>query len=338
MMYNGTMSMSFHRLNYPAHVLGKNYNHGTLKWTRIIPALATTRSSDFVHTNESENALKCGRNYVPNMSLPNKASSTNSMLNQANTIGIIGGVSADSTLNFLHKLVKWGSKEGNVWLPFMLCSDPQLTEELLIYERSYFPSLYTRIRPSNLDHTKIVANLNCKRVFLEQGGARCLVMPCNLLHCWHDDVSKECSVSILHMGECVAKELKEAKLRPLETGSPLRIGVVATDAVLKSGFYQEKLQNEGFEVVLPDKATMEHTIRPAIEALDRKDIEGARTLLRIALQVLLVRAVNMVIIASHDMLELLPPDDPLLKKCVDPIDALVRSTIRWAQSVERGSY
>ncbi|KAL2926230.1 Aspartate racemase, partial [Bienertia sinuspersici] len=304
-------------LNYPAHVLGKNYNHGTLKWTRIIPALATTRSSDFVHTSESENALKCGRNYVPNMSLPNKASSTNSMLNQANTIGIIGGVSADSTLNFLHKLVKWGSKEGNVWLPFMLCSDPQLTEELLIYERT---------------------NLNCKRVFLEQGGARCLVMPCNLLHCWHDDVSKECSVPILHMGECVAKELKEAKLRPLETGSPLRIGVVATDAVLKSGFYQEELQNEGFEVVLPDKATMEHTIRPAIEALDRKDIEGARTLLRIALQVLLVRAVNMVIIASHDMLELLPPDDPLLKKCVDPIDALVRSTIRWAQSVERGSY
>lgn len=78
-------------------------------------------------------------------------------------------------------------------------------------------------------------------------------------------------------------------------------------------------------------------MRPAIEALDRKDIEGARNLLRIALQVLLVRAVNMVIIASHDMRELLPPDDPLLKKCIDPIDALVRSTIRWAQSVERGS-
>ncbi|KAK9281397.1 hypothetical protein L1049_004297 [Liquidambar formosana] len=54
--------------------------------------------------------------------------------------------------------------------------------------------------------------------------------------------------------------------------------------------------------IYQDKATMEHTVIPAIEALDRKDMEGARNLLRIALQVLLVRAVNTVILASDDML------------------------------------
>lgn len=42
---------------------------------------------------------------MPNMSLPNKDFSTNTVLNQANAIGIIGGVSIDSTSNFLHKLV-----------------------------------------------------------------------------------------------------------------------------------------------------------------------------------------------------------------------------------------
>ena len=46
------------------------------------------------------------------------------------------------------------------------------------------------------------------------------------------------------MGESVARELKEAKLKPPEAGSLLRIGVLATDANLKAGFYQEKLQNE----------------------------------------------------------------------------------------------
>ncbi|CAO2813984.1 unnamed protein product [Amaranthus hypochondriacus] len=328
--------MSFHSLNYQAHILGKTHKHGTLKSTRTIPALATP-ASIHVHISESDNSLKCGSNYVPNLSLPNKDSSTSLMLNQVNTIGIIGGVSVDSTLNFLNKLVQWGSKEGKDGPPLILCSDPQLTKELLVYERSSLPPLYTRVRPSILDHTRILANLKGKRKFLEQGGAQCVVMPCHLLHSWHDEICEESSVPILHMAECVAKELKEAKLKPLETGSPLRIGVVATDAVLKSGFYQEKLQNEGFEVVLPDKATMEHTILPAIDAIDRKDIEGARNLLRIALQVLLVRAVNMVIIGSHDMRDILPPDDPLLKKCVDPIDALVRSTLRWAhppQSLE----
>lgn len=93
---------------------------------------------------------------------------------------------------------------------------------------------------------------------------------------------------------------------------------------------------QGFEVVVPDKATMEHTVVPAVEALIRNDIEGAQNLFRIALQVLLVRAVNTIILASDEMQDLLPPDDPLLKKCVDPMDALVRSTIKHARSAERG--
>lgn len=94
---------------------------------------------------------------------------------------------------------------------------------------------------------------------------------------------------------------------------------------------------QGFEVILPDKDTMEHTIIPSIEAMSKKDIEGARNLLRVALQVLLMRAVNTIIIASDDMRALLPHDDPLLKKCVDPLDSLARSTIKLAQSTIKAS-
>ena len=82
----------------------------------------------------------------------------------------------------------------------------------------------------------------------------------------------------------------------------------------------------------PDKATMEHTVIPAIEALKRKDMEGACNLLRIALQVLLVRAVSSIVLASHDMWDILPQDDPLLKKCINPMDALARSTVKWVKS------
>lgn len=95
-----------------------------------------------------------------------------------------------------------------------------------------------------MDHKLIVDNLRQKRVFLEKSGARCIVMPCHISHSWHDDISHGCSVSFLNMAECVAKELSEAKMRPLEAGSPLRIGVLATSAILEAGFYQEKLENE----------------------------------------------------------------------------------------------
>ncbi|BAT91544.1 broad specificity amino-acid racemase RacX [Vigna umbellata] len=251
---------------------------------------------------------------------------------QGSTVGIIGGVSVDATLKFLRKLVELSSEDGGNSIPFVLCSDPLFSKELLSFERSYFVSSTSRAENLKLDSSPIVESLRNKRVFLENSGASCIVMPCNVSHSWYEQVCEGCSVPVLHMAECVAKELKEAKLKPLEAGSPLRIGVLATNATLAAGFYKEKLQNEGFEVVLPDRATMEHTVIPAIEALNRKDMEGACNLLRIALQVLLVRAANSVILASDDMRDLLPPDDPLLKKCVDPMDALARSTVKWVKS------
>lgn len=80
---------------------------------------------------------------------------------------------------------------------------------------------------------------------------------------------------------------------------------------------------------------MEHILVPAIGALRRGDIEGARILLRIAIHALLIRAVSAVIIASDDLQCLLPNDDPLQKKCIDPMEALARSTIKWATSAQK---
>ncbi|XP_027339856.1 uncharacterized protein LOC113853604 [Abrus precatorius] len=258
--------------------------------------------------------------------------SVSPFVSQGNGVGIIGGVSVDTTLKFLRKLVELSSEDGGNSIPFVLCSDPLLSKDLLSHERSYIVSTTSKVESLKVDSSSIVQTLRNKRVFLENSGARCIVMPCNVSHSWYEQVSEGCSVPFLHMAECVAKELKEAKLKPLEAGSPLRIGVLATNAILAAGFYKQKLQNEGFEVVLPDRATMEHTVIPAIEALNRKDMEGACNLLRIALQVLLVRAASSVVLASDDMQDLLPPNDPLLKKCTDPMEALARSTIKCVKS------
>lgn len=93
---------------------------------------------------------------------------------------------------------------------------------------------------------------------------------------------------------------------------------------------------QGFEVVFLDKATVEHTMIPALEALTRKDFEGAQNLFKIALQVLLMRAVNRVVLASDHLEQLLPLSDPLRKKCIDPMDALARSSLEYARPAETG--
>ncbi|PHT47546.1 hypothetical protein CQW23_11754 [Capsicum baccatum] len=329
------MMMSFNSLNYPTCTLALMSSHYSHNRTRKGPVLATPPSSIISQTEESRNLA----NSMGNSPLDTSSKRPDSavLLTQENAVGIIGGLSIGTTLNFVSKLVTWSSKDERNGLPFVLCSDPALSKELSFHERGSSSLFLGKNENLLKDHVPIVENLRRKRIFLEKSGARCIVSPCHISHSWHDEVAQGSSVPVLHMGECVAKELKEANLRPLEAGSTLRIGVLASDSTLSAGFYQEKLQNEGFEVVLPDKATMEHTVIPSMEALNRNDIEGAQNLFRIALQVLLVRAVNTVIIASDDMRDLLPPDDPLLKKCVDPMDALARSTVKFVQSVERNA-
>ncbi|KAK9268327.1 hypothetical protein L1049_000075 [Liquidambar formosana] len=322
-MFDGGMAVSFHKLNCPPILAGNTNKTRTQYRTRSNPSVAMLQSSILVQSDGGGN-----------MPESKKISSSGTTLTGcSNTVGILGGVSVFSTLIFLEKLVWWSSRDSEECLPFVVCNDPALNRELQFH--SSFPSLDRKNARIQLNHGPIVDNLRCKRAFLEQSGARCIVMPCHLSHAWHGEISEGCSLPFLHVGECVARELKEAKLKPLEAGTDVRIGVLATDATLKAGFYQEKLQDQGFEVVLPDKATMEHIVIPTIESLNRKDIEGARNLLRVAIHVLLVRAVNTVILASDEMQGLLPRDDPLLKKCINPMDALARSTIKWAQSTEK---
>lgn len=235
--------MSFHSLKYPSHMLGNVRKHRTLYRTKQNPILAVPPSSTVLHPDESGNLPESKKNSGSGAA-STSSDSASLFISQTTTVGIIGGVSVDSTLNFLKKLVQWSSKDGQDSLPFVLCSDPVLNTQLLSHERSYIPLLSSKRESSRIDHTPIVGNLQNKRAFLERSGAQCIVMPCHISHSWYDEISSGCSVPFLHIGECVARELKNAKLKPLEAGSPLRIGVLGTNATLRAGFYQEKLQRE----------------------------------------------------------------------------------------------
>ncbi|KAL5768975.1 hypothetical protein ACOSP7_015526 [Xanthoceras sorbifolium] len=329
-MFDGGMIMSFHALNCPPALLcnvNKTRYRTRSSSPEVVPlSLLMAQAVESGNFPESRKISGTG-------AILKKRRWHKPLLNQANTVGIIGGASVSTTIIFLEKLFLWSTRDVGKCLPFVVCSDPSLNEELISHISLH--SLKTGTSQIILNHTTVVENLQRKRAFLEKSGARCLVMPCDILHIWHAEISEGFSLPFLHVGECVARELKEAKLKPLEAGSGVRIGVLATDGILSAGFYQEKLQGQGFEVVLPDKATMEHILIPAVESMNKRDMEGAQNLLRIGIQVLLVRAVNVVVLASDEMRGILPHDDPLLKKCIDPMDALARSTIMWARSIKK---
>ncbi|KAK7347488.1 hypothetical protein VNO80_22019 [Phaseolus coccineus] len=312
--------MSVQILNHPPFLTGDAFRKRTQTLCR-----AKSNSSTGLQLSSEEN----GKYAEPDNSLM-RCESSGSLLSQPNTVGVIGGVSVLSTLIFLEKLACWGSRNGRECPPFVVSSDPVLSKVLSL--RGPLPSARSRIDRIKLNEDLVIDNLRSKRNFLQQSGAQGLAMPCHLSHAWHSEISEDSSLPFLHVGDCVAMELKNAKLKPIHAACTVRIGLLTTDSAFVASYYQEKLQSQGFEVVLLDKATEEHVLVPAIEALYRKDIEGARNLLRIAIHVLLVRAVNLVLLASDDLLGVLPHNDPLLRKCIDPMDALARSILHWAET------
>lgn len=248
-MLDVILTMSFQTLNYPSHTFGFVNTPKILSKARSPLAQAIPPSTVILNADGSGKFPDDKKHYGSNLT-SGTAESASPWVSQENVVGIIGGVSVDVTLKFLRKLVELSSQNdgGGDSLPFVLCSDPLLSKELLFYEKSHF-QLGSRSKAESLkllDSSPIVHNIRNKRVFLENSGARCIVMPCHISHSWYEELSKDCSIPFLHMGECVARELKEAKLKPLEAGSPLRIGLLATNATVAAGFYQEKLQNQVF--------------------------------------------------------------------------------------------
>lgn len=242
-MFDVILTMSFQTLNYPSQTFGHVNKPRNLYKARSFQVQAIPPSSIILNADE-------GGKFHDNKKLYGSSLTSGKVeLESTTPLGIIGGASVDATLKFLRKLVDLSSEDGegdSNSLPFVLCSDPLLNKELLSHEKSHFLSGRSKADSLKVDSSAIVHSIRNKRVFLENSGAACIVMPCHISHSWYEEVSKECSVPFLHMAECVAMELKEAKLKPLEAGSPLRIGLLATNATLAAGFYQEKLQNQVF--------------------------------------------------------------------------------------------
>lgn len=304
----------------PVHFLKVFHRHSTFTKSRPSCSVTNSSPSSLLINNNFANGKVAGSKNPETTSTTTRGAFEDAPLKfPNNTVGIIGGVSTGCTLHFLHKLVDLSSQDGGEAIPFIVCNDP-------IFNINNLPD-------STSQRKLIVEKLKERRMFLEKCGACCIVMPCHSLQEWYEEIGTDSSVPFLHISDYVAKELKTANLKPVEGGSNVRIGLLSSDSSLSTQFYQDKLQNEGFEVIYPDKATMDHAVLPAVAAFRRNDMEGARNLLRIAIHVLLVKAVNAVVFASHDLAQILPHDDPLLKNCIDPIESLARQTVRWARSV-----
>jgi len=82
-------------------------------------------------------------------------------------------------------------------------------------------------------------------LILQEAGAEMLMMPCNTAHAYHERLSAELRIPVLHMPEICCRVLKEKNIR--------KAGLLATDGTVKTGIYQKAASKYGIELFVPDE-------------------------------------------------------------------------------------
>jgi aspartate racemase len=155
-------------------------------------------------------------------------------------IGLIGGMSWYSTRTYyehINRLVQARVGQGS--------SAPMVIESLNFAELS---RLSTDAEWSHAAKTLAAA---AKR--LEKAGATAILIGANSMHKVYDQVAKAVDVPIIHIAECVAERMAQAKVK--------RAALLGTRNVMLESFYRQKLIARDIELLPPEL--------PFVETLDR---------------------------------------------------------------------
>mgnify|MGYP001811909030 CR=1 FL=1 len=146
------------------------------------------------------------------------------------TVGVLGGMGPDATVDFMSKVIAATS-----------ASSDQDHIRMLVDHNPHVPDRSAAITQGIGDPGSVLAGM---AKHLQDVGADFLVMPCNTAHAFQRDI--EAAIDIPYVS--IIDETIAA-CRGIDT-----IGVLATVGCKASGIYQEALAAENVSVVLPDDA------------------------------------------------------------------------------------
>ncbi len=222
------------------------------------------------------------------------------------TVGIIGGLGPETTAEFYLEVI-FGCYQRNKENrpPILVWNIPmnyKIEEDLLIRatgERRYLPYLLEAARK------------------LEAAGASFLVVPCNSVHIFIDEIRNAVRIPVLSIVEETAAFLKSRKMN--------RVGVLATQSSLNNKLYETALESEGITQVIPDgsdQAGVGEIIDRIV--LNRHSDADREQLLR-TIGKLTEKDVDAVILACTDLQLLAPKHDGL--DIFDTMKILAEATV-----------
>lgn len=222
------------------------------------------------------------------------------------TVGIIGGLGPEATAKFYLEIVS-------------ACSDldEQSHPPILIYNVPLLLQLEKECIVKAKNEEKCLPFLIQAAKILEKGGADFLVMPCNSLHIFIEEIRKAVKIPVLSIVEETVKFLKKQNIKD--------VGILATSITINRGLYKLKLNDHVIKEVVPDSQDQAKLGQIIYNLVIGHYTDTDKQALDKITDSLIRKGAESIILACTD-LQLLTPQHPKIK-IYDTMQILVNSTI-----------
>ncbi len=209
------------------------------------------------------------------------------------TIGILGGMGPEATVDLMMKIIKSTPAEKDQdHIRCVVDSNPKIPDRTkYIYGGGEDPRPYLVEGARNL----------------ERVGASFIAIACNTAHYFYDDIQSSVKIPVVNIMRCVAQHLR---------GKVEAVGLLASSPTAREGLYQRVLSEMGIATVAPQEQGQDQ-VMSAIYLIKAGRMKEARDILLREGAGLVGRGVGAVIAGCTEVPLVLGPND----LAVDVLDA-----------------
>lgn len=223
------------------------------------------------------------------------------------SVGIIGGLGPETTSEFYLKVIFGCQKQNTEQRPSIVIASVPLLFEI---ERDLIAT--------NTGKERYLPFLVNEAKRLEKSGVDFIVMPCNSLHVFIDQIRDAVSIPVLSIVEETIQYLKDKSIG--------NVGLISTSATVANNVYEGQLVKNNLDFVVPNelqKAQMDKIIQRLIEG---QHLNTDRDLILKVVDDLVNAGVDGVALACTDLQLLLPKSDKV--HIFDTMDVLAQATVK----------
>jgi aspartate racemase len=173
---------------------------------------------------------------------------------QQNTLGVIGGMSWESTQSY-YRLINEGVKAELGGLH---------SADLLIHSVDFAPIGALQAQGAWDELGNIMASSGTR---LQAAGAKGLLIATNTMHKVADDVQEATKLPIIHIADATANAIKEQNLT--------KIALLGTEFTMTQDFYKQHLMDAGLQVLIPEEEARAEIHRIIYEELCQGQIKDS---------------------------------------------------------------